>query len=61
MDEAFAVLRRDVRCHNLLLSEVARRVIGQDLAAGPMAASPAARVPGLTSGRACGAALLVAR
>ena len=37
VDEALALLRRYARHHNLLLSEVARRVIGRDLAAGALA------------------------
>ena len=33
MGKAFALLRRYARHHNLLLSDVARRVIGRDLSA----------------------------
>jgi GAF domain-containing protein len=40
MDEAFALLRGYARHHNLLLSEVARRVIGGDLATEVLAIRP---------------------
>jgi hypothetical protein len=43
VDDAFAVLRHYARHHNLLLSEVARRVAGRDLAAGALAIRPATR------------------
>ena len=37
MDEAFATLRRFARHHNLLLSEVARRVVSRELAVDALA------------------------
>lgn len=43
VDDAFAVLRHYARHHSLLLSEVARRVAGRDLAAGALAIRPGAR------------------
>lgn len=43
MDEAFARLRRYARDHNLLLSEVARRVISRDVAVEALAVRPRSR------------------
>jgi hypothetical protein len=54
VDEAFALLRRYARHHHLLLSDVARRVIGRDL---PACLCPRSRL----APRACGTALLVGR
>ena len=43
MDQAFALLRGYARHHNLLLSEVARRVIDRELAADALVIQPRSR------------------
>jgi transcriptional regulator with GAF, ATPase, and Fis domain len=43
MDEAFTLLRGYARHHNILLAEVARRVIGRDLALGALVIRPGTR------------------